>query len=74
MACFKRDKMSMCGHYQCPHREESGFQCVDVAFGGGRGWCEAGKGCVERCGYSWRSDALDAKANEAFATQYGDGN
>jgi len=76
MACVKRERTGHCGHPQCSYPNESGYECVDIAFGistgenlENRGFCEVGLNCVERCGFSY-SEALQADARAAWEWRY----
>jgi hypothetical protein len=54
MACTRREKTGNCGHFQCPHQDETphGYQCVDVIAG----YCECGAECMDAdvpCPFRW---------------------
>jgi hypothetical protein len=69
MACEKRARTGDCRHHHCGYPDESGYECVDVTFGGDRGFCEVGLGCVMRCGFSY-GEALEAGALAAWVERY----
>jgi hypothetical protein len=68
MACDLRERTGMCRHQQCPHPDQSGYNCIEIA----EGYCECGDGCVPECDYSWpESDKSKSfKAWEAFRRRY----
>ena len=69
MACRSREISGHCGHFQCPYPDESGYQCVEVAYTKDRGYCEAGLCCVEKCDFSFFGRQED-DANRAFESLY----
>lgn len=68
MACERRQRTGSCGHFQCPHAAESGWECVDVAWTRDRGFCEVGLYCVEACALTYYGDDEPA-AEAAWASQ-----
>ncbi len=71
MACDRRRLTGDCQHHHCGYPDESGYDCVDVTFGSGQGFCEVGLGCVRRCGFSYR-ETLQDDALAAWAERYPD--
>lgn len=65
MACIKRERDGSCSHTQCPHSDQSGYECVDIQSG----FCEVGLYCVPQCTFSFDKTKAD-EAYLAFITAY----
>lgn len=67
MSCLRRARTGQCSHVQCPHTEQSGVLCVELA----EGYCEAGESCVPGCEHSWEPGTEGARsALAAFRRRY----
>ena len=71
MGCNQREKTGNCGHPICPHKDKSGYECVELAHLEGNTYCEVGEGCIEQCSYSWVKGTPEAnKALIAFELMF----